>query len=169
MDTPKREIYRVRSFTAAEEETSDNFLFDDSFDASNPLDSTLFAGSELNNAMCTPIRNICSLTLSQIAPLNIDESIESSEVNKVSRSFLFMVLPFPAAFRFFAAGGGGGNSLLSSGSFLLFFLLDDISTSIHSVFLSTAFFFVPARVPDFDAILHSRCTTPGCLQYSGRR
>ena len=39
MDTPQRKIYRVRSFIAEEEETSDNFLFDDSFDISNSLDS----------------------------------------------------------------------------------------------------------------------------------
>ena len=55
MNTPQRKIYRVRSFTAAEEEeTSDKFLFDDSFDISNSLDSALYAGCELNNVTRTP-------------------------------------------------------------------------------------------------------------------
>ena len=69
MDTPKREIYCLRSFTAAEEETSDNFLFDDSFDTSNSLDSAHFAGCELNNVMCTPIRSNTDLRTMEQTPV----------------------------------------------------------------------------------------------------
>ena len=47
--------------SVAKEETSDNFLFDDSFDISNSLDSALYAGCELNNVTCTPIRSSTNL------------------------------------------------------------------------------------------------------------
>lgn len=70
MDTSKGEIYRVRLFTAAEEETSaDNFLFNDSFDTSKSLDSALFAGCEVNNVMCTPIRFNTNLRTMEQTPV----------------------------------------------------------------------------------------------------
>ena len=93
MDTPQRKIYRVRLFTAAkEEETSDNFLFDDSFDISNSLDSALYAGCELNNVTCTPIRSSTNLrTMEQTCvEAHVEELLNevpavNSEVTTVNR------------------------------------------------------------------------------------